>query len=388
MEELNKDKVRGNYIMKAKFFQLLEEMNKADPRFTVYAKALLFYYMPNQGELFITHNWYIADLLGIHEKTLLKAKKELVNRGVICVDPAYSGKKNNRISGTYVTVNYDWKTTNDRILNNVIQNNVIQNDVIQNDVILNNGIQRGALIREKDLHRENDLPRENDLQGKDLTREKAEGAAAKPQPATPPGTASKGSSFPETAQGQQNGNKYQIPLTVPEVMEPGQIDLFGEPERVPEKPKKGSKGKPKAAENTKQFIPPTLEDLIAKLKTVFAPDTDIKKAKESRLLWDNNDYTRYAEKFYRYYSDPKINWTVVKGKKRQKMKSWELALLNTWLEQDNFIPPWKKNQPGRARGQVTTAARIMEMAGNTDPQRALEQRREQEIQKGGVIIQD
>ncbi len=321
--------------MKAKFFQLLEEMNKADPRFTVYAKALLFYYMPNQGELFITHNWYIADLLGIHEKTLLKAKKELVNRGVICVDPAYSGKKNNRISGTYVTVNYDWKTTNDRILNNVIQNNVIQNDVIQNDVILNNGIQRGALIREKDLHRENDLPRENDLQGKDLTREKAEGAAAKPQPAPPPGTASKGSSFPETAQGQQNGNKYQIQLTVPEVMKQGQTDLFGEPERerVPEKPK--GKGK--------KFIPPTLDEVVA--------DIGRQLEREGTLaLWTSDQIRDFAESFITHYTiDPDHQWENNKGK---KIVSWR-GTLATWLKNVDYLPPVKttRNQPGRARGQ-------------------------------------
>ncbi|WP_406043704.1 hypothetical protein [Succinimonas sp.] len=357
--------------MKAKFFQLLEEMNKADPRFTVYAKALLFYYMPNQGELFITHNWYIADLLGIHEKTLLKAKKELVNRGVICVDPAYSGKKNNRISGTYVTVNYNWKTTNDRILNNVIQNNVIQNDVI-----LNNGIQRGALIREKDLHRENDLPRENDLKGKDLTREKAEGAAAKPQPAPPPGTASKESSFPETPQGQQNGNKYQIPLTVPEVMEQGPRDLWGEPERVPEKPKKKPKGKGKAKQ---EFIPPTLEEVIA--------DIEIKlEKKRKREFWTSDQIRNFADDFMEHYTDPAINWTNKYG---DPIQSWRLTLA-TWLKNVDYLPPERttRNQPGRARGQVTTAARIMEMAGNTDPQRILEQRRERENQKGNVIIQD
>lgn len=329
--------------MKAKFFQLLEEMNKADPRFTVYAKALLFYYMPNQGELFITHNWYIADLLGIHEKTLLKAKKELVNRGVICVDPAYSGKKNNRISGTYVTVNYDWKTTNDRILNNVIQNNVIQNDVIQNDVILNNGIQRGALIREKDLHRENDLPRENDLQGKDLTREKAEGAAAKPQPAPHPGTASKGSSFPEKAQGQQNGNKYQIPLTVPEVMKRGQIDLFGEAAPLPEKPKKGSKGQGKAAgqETAGEIEIPTLEQ-VAEYITEYITEN------EAREFWTVYEIQLTAKAILEYHINTG-HW-----------KDWQQGARN-WIrrsKQGAFRPEVvdparfdKGTQPGRARGQ-------------------------------------
>ena len=330
MQELNKDKVRGNYIMKAKFFQLLEEMNKADPRFTVYAKALLFYYMPNQGELFITHNWYIADLLGIHEKTLLKAKKELVNRGVIFVDPAYSGKKNNRISGTYVTVNYDWKTTNDRILNNVIQNNVIQNNVILNDVILNNGIQRGALIREKDLHRENDLPRENDLQGKDLTREKAEGAAAKPQPAPPPGTASTGNSFPETAQGQQNGNKYQIPLSVPEIMKQGQTDLFGEAAPLPEKPKK----------ERKQFIPPTKEEIRLELESLLAK-------KETIQQWSDNYLRAMTKKIFEHYNTR--NWEKSNG---QKLKDWRASLNTTWLLKQNYLPDrTTRNQPGRARGQ-------------------------------------
>lgn len=340
MEELNKDKVRGNYIMKAKFFQLLEEMNKADPRFTVYAKALLFYYMPNQGELFITHNWYIADLLGIHEKTLLKAKKELVNRGVICVDPAYSGKKNNRISGTYVTVNYDWKTTNDRILNNVIQNNVIQNDVIQNDVILNNGIQRGALIREKDLHRENDLPRENDLQGKDLTREKAEGAAAKPQPAPPPGTASKGSSFPETAQGQQNGNKYQIPLTVPEVMKQGQTDLFGVPERVPAAKPKKPKGKRKAAG---EIEIPEVEEIKSYIAGYIQENYE--KGVHS-YIWTDWELTETAKDIQA--AIPKYKW-----------KDWKQGARN-WIRNNRdgaFKPKMRdpardtRNQPGRARGQ-------------------------------------
>ncbi|WP_274968314.1 hypothetical protein [Succinimonas amylolytica] len=332
--------------MKAKFFQLLEEMNKADPRFTVYAKALLFYYIPNQGELFITHNWYIADLLGIHENTLLKAKKELVTRGVIFVDPAYSGKENNRRSGTYVTVNYDWKASNNPHLNKLIQNKVIQNKVIENKVIENKLIQKGALIREKDLHRENDLPRENDLQGKDLTREKAEGAAE------PPFTA------PDniTAPGQQNN--------IPEAIE--QTDLFGDPVPLQEKPR----GKQK-----QKFIPPTKEEVRTELISILEKHSTIQH-------WTENDLQTKAAKFFNWYNER--DWKKNNG---QKLKDWKASLNTQWLSKQNYLPEKASTKrPGQARGQITTAASIMDLAMDKDPQQVLDQRRAQEIQKGGVYI--
>ncbi|MEE3422839.1 MAG: hypothetical protein VZR11_09095 [Succinimonas sp.] len=361
--------------MKAKFFQLLEEMNKADPRFTVYAKALLFYYMPNQGELFITHNWYIADLLGIHENTLLKAKKELVTRGVIFVDPAYSGKENNRRSGTYVTVNYDWKASNNPHLNKLIQNKVIENKVIENKVIENKLIQKGALIREKDLHREKDLPRENDPQGKDLTREKAEGAAAKPQPApalsegtTPPPekAASQESSFPETAQGQKS-EKSQIPLSVPEVMKQGQTDLFGEAAPLPGKPKKDRKAKP--------FTPPTKEEVRLELESLLAK-------KETIQQWSDSDLQFMTELFFEHYNTRE--WRKSNG---EKLKNWQAALNTTWLLKQGYLPDrTTRNQPQREGKQIFTAEQLEKLAaGSTDPQQILEQRREWENQKGNVI---
>ena len=219
--------------MKAKFFQLLEEINNADPRFTVYAKALLFYYMPNQGETFITHNKYIAEcILGIHENTLLKAKKELVNRGVIFSDDAYSGETNNRKSGTYVTVNYDWKAANNPHLNKVIQNKVIQNKPIQNKPIENNLIQEGALIK-KSSNKIKDVTKENVHQGKDLKKEKGEGAAAEPP---------HGPAFSETAPKKtgSTGKAQEQPR-------PFMAADYSEEDPAQEKPKKKPKGKGKAA---------------------------------------------------------------------------------------------------------------------------------------------
>ena len=316
--------------MKAKFFQLLDEMNKADPKFSVYARALLTYYMPNQGELFITHNDYIASLLGIHENTLKRAKKELVSRGVIFSESAYTGNKNNRKSGTYVTVNYEWKNTNKVHLNNVIQNNGIQNNVIQSTPLI-----------EKTINERKDVNERKDIN----ERKDQEGAAE------PPFTAPDNS----TAPGQQNN--------IPEAIEQTDRD----PVPLSEK----QKGKRKQ----KQFIPPTQEEVRTELVSILEKHGTIQH-------WTENDLQRKAAKFFNWYNER--DWKKNNG---QKLKDWEASLNTQWLSEQNYLPERASTkQPGQARGQITTAERIMDLAMDRDPQQVLDQRREQEIQKGGVYV--
>ena len=319
--------------MKAKFFQLLEEMNNADPKFSLKAFRLLCFYMPNQGADYITHNDYISYITGMNIDTIRKAKKELKERGVIYVEPAYTGKENNRLSGTYVTVKYEWKAKgNEHGKNEPILNEPILNEHGKNEPILNEPIYNKQLI-EKRVNERKDLPGENDLPGKCLTREKGEGAAAKPQPAPalsegappPEKAASQESSFPEMAQGQKS-EKSQIPLTVPEVMKQGQTDLFGEAAPLPEKPKKERKAKP--------FTPPTKEEVRLELESLLAK-------KETIQQWSDNDLRAMTEKFFEHYNTR--NWEKSNG---QKLKDWRASLNTTWLLKQNYLPDrTTRNQP-------------------------------------------
>lgn len=416
--ELNKDKVRGNYIMdcldiaekalqkkaaaKADTEQPGKEVknngeNRGKWNGPNYARALINsglsgeariladHVYTNQGKAFKFHERKLLNDTGLSRVKLYRAMAELEEVNAIERDRIRNGAHWGK--GVFMKWNFDyqtWKRKNDSYQNDNYQNDNYQNDNYQSDNYQNDNDQNDHCINidKKDLisppgnseHSSNDLTSLNSEH-----EEKREGAAAKPQPAPPPGTASKGSSFPETAQGQQNGNKYQIPLTVPEVMKQGQTDLFGVPERVPEKPKKGSKGKskgkPKAAE---EIEIPTLEQVTEYITGYITENNAIE-------FWTVYEIQLTAKAILEYHINTG-HW-----------KDWQQGARN-WIrrsKQGAFRPEVvdparfeKGNQPGRARGQVTTAARIMEMAGNTDPQRALEQRREQEIQKGGVIIQD
>jgi hypothetical protein len=208
--------------------------------------------------------------------------------------------------GVFMKWNFDyqtWKRKNDSYQNDNYQNDNYQNDNYQSDNYQSDNYQNDndrndhcINIDKKDLisppgkseHSSNDLTSLNSEH-----KEKGEGAAAKPQPAPHPGTASKGSSFPETAQGQQNGNKYQIPLTVPEVMERGQTDLFGEAALLPEKPEI-----------------PTLEQVAAYITKYITE----KKAKE---FWTVYEIQLTAEK-------------ILNNPKAKKWKDWRQGVRN-WI---------------------------------------------------------
>lgn len=141
-----------------------------------------------------------------------------------------------------------------------------------------------------------------------------------------------------------------------------------DPAPLPEK-----RGKPK--KERKQFIPPTKEEIRLELESLL-------EKKGTFQQWSDNDLRAMTDKFFDWYDAR--DWKKNHG---QKLKDWRAALNTTWLFKQDYLPErTTRNQPQREGKKIWTADQIMKFAGDADPQRALEQRREQEIQKGGVII--
>lgn len=297
-------------------------INNAEPKFSAMARALLAYYQVNNAN---KRDWYcrnedVRKNLGgdpnkpWSEATLQKYKRELVERHVISSEDVYgTGKpgENGLKKGCSITVHFDWNETNNHQKSNVISSNTISSSA-----------NSSSAISDRVLRREDPLE-----ENRDLSKGISERREAAPT--------SESAAQKSSAEGSHST---------------GEIDLLKDSAPLPEKPEK-PKGK-----NSNQFIVPTLEEVIAKLAA--AVEDAKAEGKGEAASWDHNDDPRYAANFYRHYSDPKVNWTQKNGK---PLKSWELALVNTWLERDNYKVPWKKNQPQRQQlaGQKKTEAEIM-----------------------------
>ena len=367
-------------------FQFLDEINKAEPKFSLKAFRLLCFYMPNQGTDYITHNEYISYITGMNIDTIRKAKKELRERGVIDVKAAYTGKVNNRISGTYVTVNYEWKSKrNDHGKNKVILNDHGKNEPNLNEPNLNEPILNepnlnelnfsGVLINKRSKEEKEETKEKLELE-KNLKKEKLEGGAAEPPPTPAPGKIpSQGSNTEATPQ------RYNIPCYPAQYSDneqkppTGEINLFGEasPPGEQEKPKGKRKTKPAG-----QIQIPTVADVEQYITKYIQDNYSI-----HHYEWTQWELSETAKDILEAF--PKYKW-----------KDWRQGARN-WIRNNRggaFLPKMKdpgrvvKNPPGQAGKQFFTAEQIEQLTGRTDPQTVLEQRRKTEDQKGNVIAQN
>ena len=318
------------------------------------ARILADHVYTNQGKTYKFHERKLLNDTGLSRVKLYRAMAELEEVNAIERDRIRNGPRWEK--GVSMKWNFEyqtWKRKNDSYQNDNYQNDNYQNDNYQNDNDQNDNDQNDHCINiDKDLISPPvaPLPPGNSEHGSKKAislnsehGEKREGAAAKPQPApalskgaenvpeesaaqNAPGEASQESSFPETAQGQQNGNKYHVPLSVPEVMKQGQTDLFGEAAPLPEKPKKERKAKP--------FTPPTKEEVRLELESLLAK-------KGTNQQWSDNDLRAMTEKFFEHYNTR--NWEKSNG---QKLKDWRASLNTTWLLKQNYLPDrTTRNQP-------------------------------------------
>lgn len=340
------------------------------------ARILADYIISNQGEDWKFYPYKVKLQTGLSEKKYYECLNEL--ESVKAIQPRIKIRNGRKYeAGVKLIWNFNYQTWKSKV-KELSQNGNVQNGLSQNGNVQNGSVQNGLSQNGGSINIDKDLispPGNSEHSSNDLTslnsehEEKREGAAAKPQPAPPPGTASQESSFPETAQGQKS-EKSQIPLTVPEVMKQGQTDLFGEAAPLPEKPKKDRKAKP--------FTPPTKEEVRLELESLLAKKGTIQQ-------WSDNDLRAMTEKFFEHYNTR--NWEKSNG---QKLKDWRASLNTTWLLKQGYLPDrTTRNQPQREGKQIFTAEQLEKLAaGSTDPQQILEQRRERENQKGNVIIQD
>ena len=246
------------------FLRKVDEINISSE-----ARDLLIHYMTHQGKDYVFHNDFIADQKGWSRPYFDRIKKELVTEGLITSEYVY---ENGKRVGTHVTVIYDLPNVT---FPNVSKANVRKPNVSGANVSKSNVLESKKINREGEKRREEENPQS--------------GTSLSELPAPPENTAP----------------ASDIPAGT-------QTALFPE---IPAPEKASSK-----------FIPPTKEEVRAKLAAVLTEKGTIQR-------WTESDLQSFTDRFYDWYDS--AHWLKNDGR---KMKDWQRALSVTWLAKREYLP--------------------------------------------------
>ena len=252
-----------------------------------HAMWLLTYYITNPGESFKFHQSYILFLTGWGNKTYLKYRKELIEKGFITSEYA---RENGKRAGSYVTVNRTFSKVSDVNVSDkhLSTSKVSKGNVTKGNVTKGN-VTKGNVTERHDIREKVERKRINKREEVETHASAPAGAAASvcvpPQPA---------SITPKTE-------------TVPP-----------EEQTSPVRPRNRKQTVP-VSEN-----PPSLEDIKAYIPEVLRG--------KGITGWTEQDIHSTAYDIWNRYTNNR--WTTAKG---DPMYSWENAVTG-WILRNNGIP--------------------------------------------------
>lgn len=309
------------------------------------ASILADYIYTHNGDDWRFLDWHAREVTGLSKDSIQKAKNELNDKKIIEILDLRD--RHGHFAGQRTPFNYDfktWATGAGKTGNGKTGNG-------------KTGDGKTGAGKTGDINIHIDKQAHETESAGNINKREVEGAAAEP-PHGPAFSESAPKKTGSTGKAQEQPRPFMA----------ADYSEDEDPAPLPEK-----RGKPK--KERKQFIPPTKEEIRLELKSLL-------EKKGTFQQWSDNDLRAMTDKFFDWYDAS--DWKKNNG---EKLKDWQKSLNTTWLLKHNYLPErttW--NQPQREGKKIWTADQIMEFAGDADPQRALEQRREQEIQKGGVII--